>query len=189
MSKCEKHLCMRPSSRLLFDSMFSGRLQAPVHRADRSFVDRLSTARHAETKGLSMISDLKPVRGNRRELHDGRGRGIVAHVHRRRGAHELDQNRPATDALTKRIRHFRKAFAVGLGHRPSTLQAAAIDRCARLAALSEQALADPNTTNNDRVRLDGAYRRARIDMDALLQIKPKLVSRDSVPSLAELLDR
>jgi len=95
-----------------------------------------------------------------------------------------DRLKPHDDALAKRVAHLRKAYARGLGHRPSTLQSAAIDRCARLAALSEQALADPNVSNTDRVRLNGAYRRAKLDMDQLLQIgvpKPR-----TFPSLAEL---
>ena len=62
------------------------------------------------------------------------------------------------------LRTFAKP-ARGLGHKAgTTLQAAAIERAARLTALAEQALLDPDVSINDRVRLDGAAQRARRDM-------------------------
>src|SRR6266487_2471454 len=45
------------------------------------------------------------------------------------------------DSLQKRVADLRRAFAKGLGHKPSTLQAAAIRRAALLAAQAEQVLA------------------------------------------------
>jgi hypothetical protein len=78
----------------------------------------------------------------------------------------MDADTQQIDPLSKRVAHLRKAYARGLGHKASTLQAAAIDRAARLTALSEQALVDPSVTINDRVRLDGAAQRARRDMQA-----------------------
>ena len=80
----------------------------------------------------------------------------------------MDADTPQIDPLSKRVAHLRKAYARGLGHKASTLQAAAIERAARLTALSEQALVDPNVTINDRVRLDGAAHRARRDMQAVI---------------------
>jgi hypothetical protein len=77
------------------------------------------------------------------------------------------------DALSRRIVHFRKAFARGLGHRPSALQSAAILRAATLQAQAELVLADPAVSINDKVRIDGAARRALIDMRATLQAKRK----------------
>ncbi len=94
----------------------------------------------------------------------------------------MDANTPQIDPLSKRIAHLRKAYARGLGHKASTLQAAAIDRAARLTALSEQALVDPNVTINDRVRLDGAAQRARRDMQAEIGKRER-----PAPTLAEYL--
>jgi hypothetical protein len=85
------------------------------------------------------------------------------------------------DTLSKRIAHFRKAFAKGLGRRPSALQNAAMLRAARLTALAEAAALDPTTTANDLVRLDGAARRARLDMKATLVAKREQLG----PTLAE----
>jgi hypothetical protein len=42
-------------------------------------------------------------------------------------------------------------------------------RAATLAAQAEQVLADPAATVNDKIRIDGAARRARLDMQAVLQ--------------------
>jgi hypothetical protein len=72
------------------------------------------------------------------------------------------------DSLAKRICALRRAYAVGLGHKPSTIQAAAIMRAATLQAQAEAALHDPTITINDRVRLDGAARRAIRDMRTVL---------------------
>lgn len=76
------------------------------------------------------------------------------------------------DSLQKRVADLRRAFAKGLGHKPSTLQASAIRRSAMLVAQAEQVLADPTATINDKVRIDGAARRALVDMQATL--RPKL---------------
>jgi hypothetical protein len=70
-----------------------------------------------------------------------------------------------TDALSKRITHFKKAFGKGLGHKPSTLESAAILRAATLTAKAELAATDPDTTLNDLVRVDAAAARARRDME------------------------
>jgi hypothetical protein len=69
------------------------------------------------------------------------------------------------DALSKRIRYLKRAFGKGLGHKPSTLQSAAIARAAVLTAKAEQAALDPDTTLNDLVRVDAAAARARRDME------------------------
>jgi len=76
----------------------------------------------------------------------------------------MDAGTQQIDPLSKRVAHLRKAYARGLGHKASTLQAAAIERAARLTALAEQALLDPDVSINERVRLDGAAQRARRDM-------------------------
>ena len=75
-------------------------------------------------------------------------------------ARQMESHNPQNDALSKRIVHFRKAFARGLGHRPSALQSAAMLRAATLAAQAELVLADPAASINDKVRIDGAARRA-----------------------------
>jgi hypothetical protein len=77
----------------------------------------------------------------------------------------MDDDTAATDALAKRIAHLRKAYAKGLGHRPSTLQSAAIMRAAKLTAEAERALADPTVSINDKVRIDNAADRARRALD------------------------
>jgi hypothetical protein len=88
-----------------------------------------------------------------------------------------------TDALSRRITHFKKAFGKGLGHKPRTLESAAILRAATLSAKAELAAADPTTSANDLVRLDNAAARARADMRAALAPK-----RDqSAPTLGDIL--
>ncbi len=99
----------------------------------------------------------------------------------------MERDAPRIDPLARRIAHLRKAYARGLGHKPSTLQAAAIDRAARLTALAEQAAADPQSTSNDVVRLDGQAARARRDMAAELGAKSEPVEtlQDYVRSRAK----
>jgi hypothetical protein len=75
------------------------------------------------------------------------------------------RDRMHTDALSTRIARFRKAFGRGLGHKPNTLESAAILRAATLTAKAEQAALDPGTTLNDLVRVDAAAARARRDME------------------------
>jgi hypothetical protein len=75
------------------------------------------------------------------------------------------------DALSKRIAYFRKAFARGLGRKPSALESAAMMRAARLTALAEAAALDLNTNANDLVRLDNVAQRARREMEATLVAK------------------
>jgi hypothetical protein len=88
----------------------------------------------------------------------------------------MERDTAKNDALQKRIAHFRKAFAKGLGHKPTTLQAAAIDRAARLTTIAEAVAANPDSTVNDIVRSDGVAHRARDAMHALLRAtKPKPV--------------
>jgi hypothetical protein len=97
------------------------------------------------------------------------------------------ETKPASiDALKKRIDHLRKAYAKGLGHRPSTLQAAAIDRAARLSARAEAAACNPDISANDLVRLDGCASRARDAMEALLKAtKPnRALGPDSLKAYA-----
>ena len=70
----------------------------------------------------------------------------------------------ATDPLSKRTAELRKLFAKGTGRKPNRLEAMAIKRAALLTAKCEAAALDPETTANDLVRLDGAARKARADM-------------------------
>jgi hypothetical protein len=90
-----------------------------------------------------------------------------------------------TDALSKRVKHFKKAFGKGLGHKPSTLESAAILRAATLTAKAELAAADPTTSANDLVRLDNAAARARSDMWAALRA-PKTEATPSILQYARL---
>lgn len=103
----------------------------------------------------------------------------------------METNTSRIDSLSKRTGHFRKAFARGLGRKASTLEQAAIDRAARLAALAEAAALDPDSNLNDVVRTDGAAQRARRDMEALLrQGKREPVHGplgERLPTLTELL--
>jgi hypothetical protein len=71
-------------------------------------------------------------------------------------------------SLAKRIFALRRAYAVGIGHKPTTIQAAAMVRAATLQAQAEAALDNPAISVNDKVRLDNAARRAIRDMQALL---------------------
>jgi hypothetical protein len=97
---------------------------------------------------------------------------------------ERARDRMHTDALSKRIRHFKKAFGKGLGHKPSTLESAAILRAATLSAKAELAALDPTTSANDLVRLDNAAARARADMRAALA--PKAEEMPSILQYARL---
>ena len=78
---------------------------------------------------------------------------------------------PAMDTLSRRISHFRKALGRGLGRKPNALEGAQMLRAAMLAAQAEQVLADPTATINDKVRIDGAARRALLDVQAMLRPK------------------
>jgi hypothetical protein len=80
----------------------------------------------------------------------------------------MDAETSASDALSERIAALKKLFAKGLGHKPNRLQALAIARAARLSAVAEQALTNPQATANDITRLDNCASRARRDMAALL---------------------
>jgi hypothetical protein len=79
----------------------------------------------------------------------------------------------AGPVLTRRINLYRRAYARGLGCRPTALQSVAIRRAATLQVQSEVVLADPTATVNDRVRITGAARRALLDMQAALASKPE----------------
>jgi hypothetical protein len=96
----------------------------------------------------------------------------------------LDTNANRIDGLSTRTAHFRKAYARGLGRKATTLEAAAIERAARLTALAEHALVDPNVSINDRVRLDGCAAKARRDMAAVLA---KPVSKPGTDALRDYL--
>jgi len=58
-----------------------------------------------------------------------------------------------------------------------------MDRCALLVARAEAAAADPNSTHDDVVRLDGAAVRAQRRMVQLFEAK----RRPAAPSLEQLL--
>lgn len=72
------------------------------------------------------------------------------------------------DPLSKRVAHFRKLFAKGLGRKATPLQAAALNNAAVLTARAEAAGLDPSVSLNDCVRINGAAAKARRDMEALL---------------------
>jgi hypothetical protein len=80
-------------------------------------------------------------------------RDCISSMRRNMNTHATNGSR--NDALSKRITHFRKAFARGLGHRPTALQNAAMMRAATLADQAELVLADPEASINDKVRIDG----------------------------------
>jgi hypothetical protein len=62
----------------------------------------------------------------------------------------MESNTSTSDALSKRVAHLRKAYAKGLGHKPSTLESAALLTAARLNAEAEFALADPSVSLNEK---------------------------------------
>jgi hypothetical protein len=100
----------------------------------------------------------------------------------RRRCLKMARDSIAIPQFSERISYLKRVYAKGLGHKPSTLQAAAIHRAAALAVRLEAALLDPDITANDLVRLDGAARRARLDMQAVLAPS----KREPALSLAEL---
>jgi hypothetical protein len=78
---------------------------------------------------------------------------------------------PTISPLTKRIDYLKRLFARGIGRTPTAKQKLALERAARLTAAAEQAAANPLTTANDLVRLDGAAARARRDLQYLIDIR------------------
>jgi hypothetical protein len=70
--------------------------------------------------------------------------------------------------LEKRIGYLKRLFARGIGKTPSAKQKLALARAALLTAKAEQAAADPLTSANDLVRLDGVAARARRELQVLI---------------------
>jgi hypothetical protein len=70
--------------------------------------------------------------------------------------------------LAKRIDYLKRLFARGIGRTPTAKQKLALARAALLTAKAEQAAADPLTSANDLVRLDGAAARARRELQYLI---------------------
>src|SRR6516164_739827 len=99
-------------------------------------------------------------------------------------AQQMGRNTSIFDALPKRVAYLRKAYAKGLGHKPSTLESVALLTAARLTAEAERALADPTVSLNEKVRIDGAARRARSDLLAVLKINKR---DESPPTLGSVL--
>ncbi len=97
----------------------------------------------------------------------------------------MDSEPTQNDTLSKRVRYFRKVFAIGIGRRASPMQAAAILRAAMLSAEAERALLDPSISLNDKTRVDGAAARARRDMERVLAAHKS--AHAAPPSLAEYL--
>jgi hypothetical protein len=95
----------------------------------------------------------------------------------------MESNTPTSDALSKRVAYFRKAFAKGLGHKPSTIEASALLTAARLTAEAERALADETVSLNEKVRISGEARRARQDLKATLEVN----KRDAPLTLVDIL--
>jgi hypothetical protein len=62
--------------------------------------------------------------------------------------------------LSKRYRHYRRAFGRGLDHRANAFERALMRRVAMLAAEADKVLADPLSTVNDKVRISNAANRA-----------------------------
>jgi len=70
--------------------------------------------------------------------------------------------------LAKRVEYLKRLFARGIGRTPTAKQKLALARAALLTAKAEQAAADPLTSANDLVRLDGAAARARRELQQLI---------------------
>jgi hypothetical protein len=85
--------------------------------------------------------------------------------------------------LTKRAEYFKRLFAKGIGRTPSGKQKFALARAATLTAAAERAATDPLVSANDLVRLDNSARRARTELQHLIeQGRPKAATA----TLAEL---
>jgi hypothetical protein len=90
-------------------------------------------------------------------------------------------------AQERRAQALRRAFQRTLGHKPTTLQRTLMDRAAIMTARAEIAAADPATSANDCVRLDGAAARARAAMFEAIaagQAKSKRLGPDSLRAYA-----
>jgi hypothetical protein len=94
---------------------------------------------------------------------------------------QMTADKAANVALLKRVAHLRRAFVKGIGRKPTTLEAAAVQRAANLTAIAEFALANPSISLTDLVRLDHSAERARAAMATTLA-----KARNTVPLLEEL---
>jgi hypothetical protein len=85
------------------------------------------------------------------------------------------------------VRHFRRAFVKSLrvGRRLTVVEGQLVDRAAMLSIQAKAALVDPSVSSTDRVRLDGAARRATKDAVALIDAGRK--HAPATPSLGDLL--
>ena len=85
-------------------------------------------------------------------------------------AKDLDKIVPPSPLDKENIRRFRSSFirSIGLGRRPTIVEGSAIDRAVLLMIQARSAMTDPNVSHCDRVRLDGAARRAARDVVELI---------------------
>jgi hypothetical protein len=74
----------------------------------------------------------------------------------------------ADTSLEKRVAYLKRIFARGFGKTPSARMKLALHRAALMTAKAELALANPLTSANDCIRLDGAAARARADLQKLV---------------------
>jgi hypothetical protein len=94
---------------------------------------------------------------------------------------QLDPATFPVPPVPTKIQKRRQQFAMVPGRKPTTLEAAAVQRAANLTAIAEFALANPSISLTDLVRLDHSAERARAAMAATLA-----KARNTVPTLEEL---
>jgi hypothetical protein len=94
---------------------------------------------------------------------------------------------PPSHLDERAVRHFRRAFVKSLrvGRRLTVIEGELVDRVAMLSIQAKAALTDPGVSHTDRVRLDGAARRATKDAVALIDAGRK--HAPATPSLGDLL--
>ena len=96
----------------------------------------------------------------------------------------MDMDQSSATQLEKRVARLRKSYAKGLGRKATFLEAAAIQRAAKLTAIAEFALSNPGVSLTDKVRLDNCAAKARTAMATALA---KARDRVPTPSLQELM--
>ena len=79
-----------------------------------------------------------------------------------------------SDAIEVRIRRLRAGFIrqLALKGRPNTLLQTLVDHAARSTAAAELAMLDSSVSANDRVRLSGEARRARLELQQAIAARP-----------------
>jgi hypothetical protein len=95
----------------------------------------------------------------------------------------IDVATKPSEAFSRRVQHFRRVLAKGVGRSPPSLLKLVLDRAAALCAEEERAMRNPKVSIEIKVRLAGAARRARHDVAIMVGNKA-----EPEPTLSELME-